>query len=103
MTEKNVPTPNFVINDTDKLYLAAALKSVGKLTYVYTLACASVGNRKYEMDPRTEIATFTDASLANVYYRTVKEMMAFQGHSRAVSELRKAMSSYILTFNDRIR
>ena len=38
MTEKNVPTPNFVINDIDKLYLAAALKSVGKLTYVYTLA-----------------------------------------------------------------
>lgn len=103
MTEKNVPSPNFVINDADKLYLAAALKSVGKLAYVYTLVCASVGNRKYEMEPRTEIATFTDASAANTYYRTVKEMMAYQGHGRAVSELRQALSSYILTFNDRIR
>ena len=37
MIEKSVPLPNVVINDVDKLYLAAALKSVGNLSYVFTL------------------------------------------------------------------
>ncbi len=103
MTEKSVPAPNVVINDVDKLYLAVALKSSAKLSHVFTLVCASAGNRKYEMIPHTEIATFTDASAANTYYRAVREMMAYQSRARGVAELHKILESYKLTFNERIR
>lgn len=103
MIEKSVPLPNVVINDVDKLYLAAALKSVGNLSYVFTLVCASAGNRKYEMIPHTEIATFTDASAANTYYHAVREMMAYQSRARGVAELHKILESYKLTFNEHIR
>lgn len=103
MAEKSVPAPNVVINDVDKLYLAAALKSSAKLSHVFTLVCASAGNRKYDLIPHTEIATFTDASAANTYYRAVREMMEYQSHARGVAELHKILESYKLTFNERIR
>lgn len=103
MAEKSVPAPNVVINDVDKLYLAAALKSSAKLSHVFTLVCASDGNRRYDLIPHTEIATFTDASAANTYYRAVREMMAYQSRARGVAELHKILESYKLTFNERIR
>lgn len=94
--------PRLVLNDIDKIYLATAVKSVDKLTFIYTLVCHGE-NRQYEMVPRTEIAAFTNQRDANIYYRTVNQIMDFQAKMKGVDMIKQSSQKYIDDFQRRTR
>lgn len=77
MVGKTVAAPQVLLNDRDKMYMATAKKTSGTMTFVYSLVCPRTNGAYYEMIPNTEVATFTDPQPADIYYRTVNQIMDF--------------------------
>ncbi len=95
--------PDLTLNTSDKIYLATAKRSGGKLTYVYILACLKTLNNNYEINPTTQIATFDNAKRADIFYETVKRVMEYQNAAPGVRQIRDALSEDIAAFNQKTR
>lgn len=95
--------PKLVLNMTDKLYLATAVKSVGKLTFVYTLACLKSNGNQYNLLPTTEIATFDNSRSADIYYKTVLQVMKNQQKNIGPQKIKEMMMDEILKFHQTVR
>lgn len=95
--------PKLVLNMTDKLYLATAVKSAGKLTFVYTLACLKSNGNQYNLLPTTEIATFDNSRSADMYYKTVLQVMEYQQKNIGPQKIKDMMMDEILKFHQTVR
>lgn len=95
--------PKLVLNDQDRLYLATAVKSVNKLTFVYTLACHKCNATQWEIMPKTEIATFDNVRDADIYYRTVRQVMDFQQKMPGPKCIMESMADTIKKFMENTR
>lgn len=95
--------PKLVLNDQDRLYLATAVKCANKLTFVYTLACHKCGANQWEFIPKTEFATFDNAHDANIYYRTVQQVMDFQQKMPGPKSIMETMADTIKKFKENTR
>lgn len=91
-TNKPAPScmPLLNLSMTDKMYLAVSRQYADNLHYIYTLFCRENRPNNYNMIPETEIATFQDATQADVYYNTVLKIKEFQSHD----EVHKALSGF---------
>ncbi len=94
--------PKLSMDVMAKIYLAMAVKSVDKMTYVYTLACLKSGE-KYNLWPMTEIAAFDDEKEASIYHKTVKQVMAVQSKHKGIQTLREMLADKIKEFNELVR
>lgn len=105
MVGKTVAAPQVLLNDRDKMYMATAKKTSGTMTFVYSLVCPRTNGAYYEMIPNTEVATFTDPQPADIYYRTVNQIMDFQQRSAGFRAIREGefMAEYIKLFNERTK
>lgn len=100
---QNKDAPALIMNASDKIYLALSQKTVGKLVYIYTLACLKTGNNQYNVIPTTEIATFESRKRANIYYNAVNQVMAYQQKSVGPSRIRKMFTDEIAKFYQNTR
>ena len=75
------PKPNLQLDGADNLYLAVTRRSSGGLTFVYTLVSARDKMNRYPIIPETTVATFKNATKADIYYNTVLEIMRWQSKS----------------------
>lgn len=91
-TNKPAPSgmPLLNLSMTDKMYLAVSHQYADNLHYIYTLFCRENRPNNYNMIPETEIATFQDATQADVYYNTVLKIKEFQSRG----EVHKALSGF---------
>ena len=94
--------PRVILSANDKLYLATAVKSVDKLTFIYTLACLRRGNQ-YELNPTTEIAAFDNAHDAMIYHKTVRQVMDFQQKMVGPQKIKEILADDIAAFNQNVR
>ncbi len=94
--------PRLVLNDMDKVYLATAVKSVDNLTFIYALVCRGE-NRRYDIVPCIEVATFDNRHDANIFYRTVNQIMELQGKINGLNIIRETSQKYIEDFRRRTR
>ncbi len=94
--------PRLILNDIDKVYLATAVKSVDKLTFIYTLVCRGE-KRQYDIVPCIEVAAFDNRRDANIFYRTVNQIMELQSKLNGLSIIREASQKYIDDFHRRTR
>jgi len=94
--------PRVILSANDKLYLATAVKSVDKLTFIYTLACLRRGNQ-YELNPTTEIAAFDNAHDAMIYHKTVRQVMYFQQKMVGPQKIKEILADDIAAFNQNVR
>lgn len=95
--------PVLNLSMSDKLYLAVSRHSANSLHYVYSLFCAQDRPGTYNMRPETEIATFTDATAANIYYNTINEIIAYHTNGKAYEAIRTFTDAYVQDFNQRTR
>ena len=105
MVGKSVAAPQILLNDRDKVYLATAKKTSGTMTFVYSLVCLRTNGMYYEMVPSTEVATFADPQPADIYYRTVNQIMDYQQAHVEFRAMREGefMAEYIKSFNERTK
>lgn len=105
MVGKTVAAPQVLLNDRDKMYMATAKKTSGTMTFVYSLVCPRTNGTYYEMIPNTEVAAFTDPQPADIYYRTVNQIMEYQQRSAGFRAIREGefMAEYIKLFNERTK
>lgn len=96
-------TPKLILNDVDRLYLATAAKSVKNLTFIYSLVCRALGNRKYEMLPITEFATFDNVHDAKIYHETINQIMEYQQKMVGAKRIKEVMADEIARFNENVR
>ena len=94
--------PRVILSANDKLYLATAVKSVDKLTFIYTLACLRRGNQ-YEWNPTAEIAAFDNAHDAMIYHKTVRQVMDFQQKMVGPQKIKEILADDIAAFNQNVR
>jgi len=94
--------PRLVLNDMDKIYLATAVKSVDKLIFVYTLVCRGE-KRQYDILPCIEVATFDNRRDADIFYRTVNQIMELQNRIQGLDVIRQASQKTIEDFHRRTR
>ena len=94
--------PRVILSANDKLYLATAVKSVDKLTFIYTLACLRRGNQ-YELNPTTEVAAFDNAHDAMIYHKTVRQVMDFQQKMVGPQKIKEILADDIAAFNQNVR
>ena len=100
---KQISQPKLTLNDEDKLYLAVAVKSANKLTFIYTLACLKANGRQWNAIPTTEISTFDNVKDADIYFKTVSEIMAYQNKQIGNKKIKEYMKEYIKTFKKKTR
>lgn len=100
---KQISQPKLTLNDEDKLYLAVAVKSANKLTFIYTLACLKANVRQWNAIPTTEISTFDNVKDADIYFKTVSEIMAYQDKQIGNKKIKESMKEYIKTFKKKTR
>lgn len=105
MVGKTVAAPQVLLNDRDKMYMATAKKTSDTMTFVYSLVCPRTNGTYYEMIPNTEVAAFTDPQPADIYYRTVNQIMEYQQRSAGFRAIREGefMAEYIKLFNERTK
>lgn len=94
--------PKLKLNVMEKIYLALSVKSVNKMIFIYTLVSLRSG-RNYDVFPTTEIATFDNKKDADIYYKTIKEIMRFQGNHMGIQKIREIMTEQIKEFKERVR
>ena len=76
-----VPAPTLTLSATDKIYLALVRKSIKNLTQVYTMVILRDSSGKYPFATHVQVATFKDASHADIYYNAVSGIMRAQSKS----------------------
>lgn len=76
--KKNEGAPKLSLNSMDKLYLAISKKSIGNLTYVYTLGNMKATSNRWNLNTTISVTTFKKKSDAEVYYKTLNEIMKLQ-------------------------
>ena len=105
MVGKTVAAPQVLLNDRDKMYIATAKKTSDTMTFVYSLVCPRTNGTYYEIIPNTEVAAFTDPQPADIYYRTVNQIMEYQQRSAGFRAIREGefMAEYIKLFNERTK
>ncbi len=95
--------PRLILNANDKIYLATAVKSVDKLTFIYTLACMRCDGNRYEINPTTELAAFDNVRDAAVYHKTINEIMAYQQKMVGPQKIKELLSAEIAQFTENLR
>lgn len=95
--------PKLTLDVMSKVYLATAVKSVGKLTFVYTLACTQTPNAKYDLYPKTEIATFDNEKDAAIYHKTINEIMRVQANHIGIQQIKRMLADEVKNFKTLIR
>lgn len=75
---QNENAPKYMLNSADKLYLAISKKSIGNLTYVYTLGNMKAASNRWNLNTTISVTTFKKKSDAEVYYKTLNEIMKLQ-------------------------
>ena len=76
--------PILTLNMDDKIYLAVAKTDVGKLSFVYTLACLSqpASPNTYDMTATREIHTFNDKDSAQLYNDTIERIIEVNANDK---------------------
>lgn len=65
--------PSFRLHDSDKFFLAVAIKQAKNIAFVYSVYCAPMTGSCYSGFADTEIATFNNLQAADIYYQTICE------------------------------
>lgn len=94
--------PKLMLDAMSKVYLATAVKSVDKLTFIYTLACIKAQNG-YDLYPKIEIATFDDVKDAAIYHKTIKEIMRIQDNHIGMQRVKRMLADEVKNFKMLIR
>lgn len=100
---KQTSRPKLTLNDADKLYLATATKSVDKLTFIYTLACLKENGKQWNIFPTTEISTFDNVKDADIYFKTVNQIMDYQQKSLGPQKIKEMLEKEIREFTEKTR
>lgn len=100
---KQISQPKLTLNDEDKLYLAVAVKSANKLTFIYTLACLKANVRQWNAIPTTEISTFDNVKDADIYFKTVNQIMDYQQKSLGPQKIKEMLEKEIREFTEKTR
>lgn len=91
--------PKLTLGVMDKVYLATAVKSVDKMTFVYTLACLKKGEN-YNLWPTTEISTFDNEKDAAIYHKTINQIMQYQERHNGIQQIRQMLSDKVKEFRE---
>ncbi len=75
------PRPDLRLGATDNLYLGVTRRSANGLTFVYTLVSKRDACNRYPIIPETTVATFKDPAQADIYYKTIIDIMRWQSMS----------------------
>lgn len=80
----NANKPVLTLNMDEKFYLAVAKNDLDKLAFVYTLACLKQNKNvnSYNLFPTQEIHTFKSKSSADVYYKTIAQIVEFNENDK---------------------
>ncbi len=100
--EFDTSSPKLTLDVMAKVYLATAVKSANKLTFVYTLACIRSGNM-YGLFPTTEISTFDSEKDAAIFHKTINEIMSVQSKHVGMKKIKDMMSDKIKEFHAMVR
>jgi hypothetical protein len=95
--------PLLSLSLNDKFYLATARTNDETLHYVYSMFCRQRQSGTYEMMPETDIAAFADAKVADVYYKTIENAVAYNKRGRMFEAIQGFVGNYIEDFYMRIR
>lgn len=101
--KQNKDAPNLTLNSTDKLYLAVSKKSVGNLTYIYTLGNMKAGDSKWNLNTTISVTSFYKKSEAEIYYKTLLAIMEIQRKHPAIQILVDAYKNEIERFKENTR
>ena len=101
--KKQTSQPKLILNDEDKLYLAVAAKSADRLTFVYTLVCLKANGRQWNAIPTTEISTFDNVKDADIYFKTVNQLMEYQQKDVGPKKIKKILANEIKAFDEKVR
>lgn len=71
--------PDLTLSMDDKIYLAVSKTETDKLVFVYTLACLRDGEKSstYSMFPTREIHVFRNKDAADLYHKTIEQIVDF--------------------------
>lgn len=96
---KKTVAPRYALTDTDKLYLATAVKHTKKLSFVYTLACKKdKGGAYLPFDMTTSVGTFTSRHDAEIAHATVQQMIEVQKSFQGASAIHSVHEALITRF-----
>ena len=97
--------PNLTLNIDDRIYLAVARRELGKLTFVYTLACLRTNKHSatYNMVATREVHTFRDNNAAEMYRGTIEDVIAFNAESKSAQIFFEANDKLIEQFLENTR
>ncbi len=101
--KKNEGAPKLSLNSMDKLYLAISKKSIGNLTYIYTLANIKAAHNRWNLDATISVTTFKKKSDAEVYYKTLNEIMKLQHKNLGVQIMVDVYKNEIEKFKENTR
>ena len=91
------PKPDLELGATDKLYLAVTRRSMGDLTFIYTLVSVRDKMGLYPMLPETQVATFKNSAQADIYHKTIIDIMCWQSKSH-LQKIRRFFSDRAADF-----
>lgn len=101
--EQNKDAPKMSLNSTDKLYLAVSKKSVGNLIYIYTLGNTKANHNQWNVNTTISVKTFDKKSKAEVYYKTLVEIMKLQHKNPGVQVIVDVFKEEIKRFKENTR
>lgn len=105
ITRKNIKPaqPIVVLNDADKVYLAAMRRDDARFAYVLALVSNRQNNSQfYDMVPQTQVYTFQTRPQADAFYGTVQQVSQMQRAGKFHGFF-DAMSDEIKSFNEKTR
>lgn len=76
-----VPKSNLQLGATDNLYLGVIKRISGKMTFVYTLVSKRDDFNRYPIIPETTVAAFNNPDKADIYHKTIVDIMRWQSTS----------------------
>lgn len=99
----NKNSPKWSLNSTDKLYLAVSKKTVGKLTYVYTLSNMKSAVNQWYLNTTISVTTFDKKREAYLFYKTITAIMELQHKNPGVQMMIDANKYEIIRFKENTR
>ena len=75
------PKSNLKLSATDNLYLGVTRRSSNGLTFIYMLVSPRDSMGRYPMMTDVNVATFRDSATADIYFKTISDIMRWQSKS----------------------
>lgn len=97
--------PVLTLNMDEKIYLAVAKRDLDKLSFVYTLACLRAGKdlNSYNVFSTPEIHTFKSKTSADVYYKTIAQIIEVNENDKTKKHFFEANDELIESFFEKTK